>query len=604
MNSDAQRVLDMVLAMREKKRAFQDREYTDEPILMRGSQMAAYTPPRIAEMRKLEHTPEARTRPGAWLFCQQAKLMEDYEDDAPIRGVYSQYFPTYANMNDRQLRGYFTWRTAVRHERECAQPASLSFVFVHLYELLMGIGIELEPIGRPADGLSASERGFIAIEYFCENQKETFPELARYQARWLRDYAVWHNLPKSYLAPYVDTAFDLALIDLQEGLGTWGENVPVRPRGKKAPFAAAGAPNPGEERLFSALDALSTYRPRVSRLYRDHPETLRHVSCAVVAELSRYFEKQRKAGLVETYFGSPLAMPYTMFMNAVFWAGEPHEDMVYELSPCSRYGCANGRWYHEGFQGARDKSAKLGHVLRVVDQRLREAIAYPHPLAAKDAPKYLDKIIAEKISDRLAWEEERERRAVRVDLSQLAGIRAAASATRESLLIDEEREEDAAPGEMPVATAAMAEGPASSAPETNSFTSTLFDLESDVAEVEAAADVQTTEVIPAPAAAAPEPVESPAAAASKPVGSPTAAASKPAPGSAPFGLTPEELALLQTLLEGSQPTAASLDMLVDGINEKLFDLLGDTALEFDLMSGMPVIIEDYEQDVREAICHE
>lgn len=45
-------------------------------------------------------------------------------------------------------------------------------------------------------------------------------------------------------------------------------------------------------------------------------------------------------------------------------------------------------------------------------------------------------------------------------------------------------------------------------------------------------------------------------------------------------------------------------MLVDGINEKLFDLLGDTALEFDLMSGMPVIIEDYEQDVREVICHE
>jgi hypothetical protein len=594
MNSDAQRVLDMVLAMREKKRAFQDREYTDEPILMRGSQMAAYTPPRIAEMRKLEHAPEARTKPGAWLFFQQAKFMEDYEDDAPIRGVYSQYFPTYANMNDRQLRGYFTWRTAVRHGRECAQPASLSFVFVHLYELLMGIGIELEPLGRPAGGLSASERGFIAIEYFCENQKETFPELARYQARWLRDYAVWHNLPKSYLAPYVDTAFDLALIDLQEGLATWGEHVPARPRGKKAPFAAAGAPNPSEERLFSALDALSTYRPRVSRLYRERPDTLRHVSCAVVAELSRYFEKQRKAGLVETYFGSPIAMPYTMFMNAVFWAGEPHEDMVYEISPCSRYGCANGRWYHEGFQGARDKSAKLGHVLRVVDQRLREAIAYPHPLAAKDAPKYLDKIIAEKIADRLAWEKERERRAVRVDLSQLAGIRAAASATRESLLIDEEREEDAAPGEMAVTVVATAEKPTSSALETSSFTSILFDLEESTAEAGLTSGIQAPEEAPAPVAAVPGAVEAPAA-----------TAPEPAAGTAPFGLTADELGLLQTLLEGARPTAAaSLDMLVDGINEKLYDLLGDTALEFDLMSGMPVIIEDYEQDVREAICHE
>ena len=41
-------------------------------------------------------------------------------------------------------------------------------------------------------------------------------------------------------------------------------------------------------------------------------------------------------------------------------------------------------------------------------------------------------------------------------------------------------------------------------------------------------------------------------------------------------------------------------MLVDGINEKLFELLGDTALEFDL-SRKPTIIEDYLEDVRGAI---
>ena len=40
-------------------------------------------------------------------------------------------------------------------------------------------------------------------------------------------------------------------------------------------------------------------------------------------------------------------------------------------------------------------------------------------------------------------------------------------------------------------------------------------------------------------------------------------------------------------------------MLVDSINEKLFDLLGDTALEFG--ADGPVIIEDYQQDVRGAL---
>ena len=77
---------------------------------------------------------------------------------------------------------------------------------------------------------------------------------------------------------------------------------------------------------------------------------------------------------------------------------------------------------------------------------------------------------------------------------------------------------------------------------------------------------------------------------------------------APYGLTAIELELLQSLLDGAPwevPTGTSLDMLVDSINEKLFDLLGDTALEFDgLVSGMPAIIDDYAEDVREALSYE
>lgn len=40
-------------------------------------------------------------------------------------------------------------------------------------------------------------------------------------------------------------------------------------------------------------------------------------------------------------------------------------------------------------------------------------------------------------------------------------------------------------------------------------------------------------------------------------------------------------------------------MAVDSINEKLFDLLEDTAIEFD--SDGPQIVEDYLQDLRGAL---
>lgn len=603
MRSTAQEVLDMLLQSPSLRRSdFVDRVFTDEPILMRGSQMASYVPPRMQEMREMALSPEGRGMIGAQLFTKQALFMEDYEDDVEYHGSFERYFPTYVDMNDRQLRGYFSWRSAIRRGEETPK-APLSFAFVHLYELIGSIGIEHEPIGRSREGLTRAEQGFLAIEHFWKTHEDTYPELQRYVTRWLRDYAVWHGLDASYLAPYVNTAFDEALVSLTESLGSWMAATPQKkPRKQDArAMVLAGADRPEEERLFAALDPLSTYRPRVSRLYRDRPETLRHVTCSVIAELALYYEKHRKSGLVEDLFGRSQAFPYVMFMNAVFWTGSPHEDTVYEISPCNRYGCAKGRWYHEGFLTTAKRSSKLGAILRLIDQRLRVAIDYPHPLTKKDAPKYLDKIVAEQIENRLAWEADREARAVRVDLSQLAGIRAAANATCDSLLIDEEREDEAV-SDATVTSAAAAKTFSAVVP-----TSRVKTLEAAAPEVPAGAAVPETEKPTArtgefadddPTTGRPS-----AERAITPAGAPSA---ETAP--APYGLTAIELELLRSLLDGTPreiPAGTSLDMLVDSINEKLFDLLGDTALEFDgLVSGMPVIIDDYTEDVREALSYE
>lgn len=594
MISTAQEVLDMLLQSPNLRRSnFVDRVFTDEPILMRGSQMASYVPPRIQEMREMALSPEGRGMIGAQLFTKQARFMEDYEDDIEYHGSFERYFPTYVDMNDRQLRGYFSWRSAIRRGEETPK-APLSFAFVHLYELIGSIGIELEPIGRSREGLTRAEQGFLAIEHFWKTHEDTYPELQRYATRWLRDYAVWHGLDASYLAPYVNTSFDEALIGLTESLSSWMATVPQKkPRKQDArAMALADADRPEEERLFAALDTLSTYRPRVSRLYRDCPETLRHVTCSVIAELALYYEKHRKSGLVEDLFGSSQAFPYVMFMNAVFWAGSPHEDTIYEISPYNRYGCAKGRWYHEGFQTTATRNSKLGAILRLIDQRLRVAIGYPHPLTKKDAPKYLDKIVAEQIESRLAWEADREARAVRVDFSQLAGIRAAANATCNSLLIDEEREDEtvsAVAEAMPPATEAVPAVLETVSPATEAVPAVLETV-SPVAEAMSPAAEAVSPAAPTPQVIAP--TEDSSAETTL----------------APYGLTAIELELLQSLLDGSPwevPTGTSLDMLVDSINEKLFDLLGDTALEFDgLVSGMPAIIDDYAEDVREALSYE
>ena len=70
----------------------------------------------------------------------------------------------------------------------------------------------------------------------------------------------------------------------------------------------------------------------------------------------------------------------------------------------------------------------------------------------------------------------------------------------------------------------------------------------------------------------------------------------------PFGLAAEERALVEALLAGRQAPVAktSADLLVDAINEKLFDLVGDTVVEFGA-GGAPELIEDYADDVRKAL---
>lgn len=524
MATDVQRIIDTILASprAQESKLFEGRTFVDEPILRRGSQMESYLPDKIEKMRAMARTQTSRIRSDQQLFYEQARFMEGYEDSVESYSTFSHYFPTYESMGNRDLRRYFSWRAHVRAGK--VLPTSLSFVFVLFYELMCGIGA------------SNPEDGFRKIESLWQEYRIFEPRIDHHARRWLRDYAAWHNLPTSFIAPYVDLDFDQAIVTLGAFLSSW-------------PESAAGADVPGEDEALQALDTLSSYRLASSRLYGDRPDTLRHVALATLAKLAIYYDKHRKSGLLDTLFGSPIARPYQMFGSAVFYAATPHQDAVYELDPVNRYVCRNGLWYRESYLETHERSSKLGAILRAVDQRLRDALGYEHPLVEKDVPKYLAKIIDEQAGARIEWERQREARMVRIDLSQLEGIRSAASVTREALLVDEEREDP------PIAPSASTEPSATPSIENDATQQTVT-----------APVLQSTES-----------------------------------EARPYGLTDDELALVMALLQNEQPpvAATSLDMLVDAVNEKLFDLLGDTAVEFG--EDGPRIIEDYQQDVRGAL---
>ena len=550
--ADIDRIIEQIVAASKAKagRAHaSSRVYGSEPILMRGSQLASYLPEPVRQMRALARRPEARSWTDARLFVEQGRLMEGYEDDCPYHGTFQSYFPTYDAMDNQQLRGYFTWRAHVR--RGEAEKTSASFAYVYLYELINGIGVEE---GEPA---------FRAIESFWRSYRELEPGLDRYVRPWLVDYAVYHGLDPALAAPYADLEHDRAVEELARAERSVLEQMPAR-AGRRAPHAFDAHPA-RDEALLAALDALSTHRLRESRLYRDEPDALREVACAVFERLVRYYHGSRSQDLVESLFGARREMPHLMFASAVFYPGGRHPDCVYRLGETRSYQCRGGIWTCTALHDGGGRSAKLGQVLRAVDRQLRDALGYPHPLKERGDPKYLVQLVDREVRDYLAWREAHAPVRVEIDLSKLAGIRVAAATTREALLVDEEREEapaEAAAGDVPAV-----------APE-----------QPPVAEPPAADTEKNT-----PAASAP-PARQAAPAQARPEDE----------KDAPCELSADELALLEALLTGQTPRAAGADLLVDAVNEKLFDLVGDTVLEFG-DDGAPRLVEDYVDDVRAAL---
>lgn len=562
---------------------FSHEVYADEPILKTGRQMQNFLPDQYRKMREISRwQDDPKGGAGRWLseaelFYRQGLLMADFEDDCPYNGTFKSYFPTYNAMSDRQLRGYFTWRAQVR--RGTVEETSTSFAFLYLYELICGIGVD-----NPLDG-------FNKIKAFWDVYRAFEPGIDRFARVWLQDYAVFHGLDPKLLRDSKTVMFDNALIELRRAAR---DLVPApAPSGqtpKRRKTSEPTLPLPPdevrEERLMAAIDALSTYNLSNSRLDRSHHRDLRHVACAVYVRMARYYDTHRKTGIVTSLFGEETAMPYTMFASAVFFAPERHEDCEYRLDPIHIYRCQNGFWECMRIHGSRQKSSKLGEMMRACDQRLRLALDPAHPLKEEKVPKYLAKIIDDEIVAWLSRDAAHQPVKIDIDLSQLGHIRSAAAQTREALLIDEERE-DGTPVE---AEATLIEQPnTESAPGMTAEPGEMTIRQDEPDEP----TVSTEEFgVVAPLLVS--------------MGAPVT----PAPTEAANKLAPAADAFLRALLEqnAAQATSAvahsgqSEDMLVDTINEALFDLVGDTVIEFS--AAGPQIIEDYEADVRGYLDHE
>lgn len=556
-------------------------------------------PPLLQELRALEREDAAFLKSRDWLFVRQAKLAADYEDDFEYEGTFQHYFPTYQAMDDRQLRGYFAWRAKARQGQ--LERTSLSFAFVRLYELLNGVGA------------ATPKEGFESLRDFVVAYRALDSRIERYAHTWLHDYVVYHGLDRSLLDALDGSAHPSAgsARSVDEALAVLvASDAAERPERQALGGDGTFADDASDERLFAALCALSSYHLDAARFYRDEPELTRRAACEVWRALGAYYRKHRKRTLFESLFGRRFEVPYPLFRSAVFYGETRHADAAYVVNPVRRFSCRNGRWTEDAYHEAKSCNKDLGRVMKALDRALRQACGSKHQLKAERVPKYVqdivDGVVKRLLDDRRQAEERARTVRVEIDFSKLQGIRAAAATTRESLLIDEERS-DAPGGDSPAAGARAA---GCAAAMCDASAPGMAGAGGGAVLAEGAGAASSAGMLHGPSApsttcalheaSTPEEAGTPREAYAP---DETQAAISAAPNAA--GLTEDEIAYLRCLVEGAPATkrAAVLkragvmeSLMVDAVNEKLYDMLGDIAVE-DAGEG-PTLIEDYAEDVK------
>lgn len=424
------------------------------------------------------------------IFVKQAKLLARYEDDFDFHGTVRCYYPTYQSLTDRELRGYFSWRTKLRSGD--VRKAPLSFAFIYIYELINQIGAE-----TPLEG-------FEKLKDFREIYGQVDGGILTYLETWLTDYAVYYGLDPALLADSPQVLRD--------------NRVNVLDHVREEP----------PEKIVDAVKALSRKYLARSKFYGVYAEDMDAVIVRVLGRMSDHYAARCKKSMVDQYFGRSDRFSMRPFASAVFSDPLKRRNYEYVLDEQCVYRCENGSWsvWKRGYSPNADNA--LGALVKTIDAMMRDAFGYRYPVKAGIETKWIVQIIGEEIQGLLAEKKAPEVKTVTIHYAQLTQIRQDADLTREKLIVDEE--------------------------------------------------MDVPEEPPRPEQAAPSP--------------------PPAPD-AP--LDPAEYRLVHCLLYGGdldwiREEGLMLSVLVDAVNEKLYDSFLDAVLD-----DSPQVIADYIQDLKEMI---
>lgn len=301
------------------------------------------------------------------------------------------YWPTYDSMTRDQLKWYFHWRGRVR--RGAYPDTDLSYVFVHIYELLHNIG--------PKDPREAHEQ----LLCLWRQYRDRHSKLTSYVVDWAADHAVVHGSHSDPLLPYKEAA----------GEGLLTDNVDL--------ILADYEETPWKMPLI-ALDLLTDYRIRQSKFYNaGYADLMSDTLSEALKLVDQACRRQRGEGIMQAYApGKRESLRRVPFQSAVY-AEDVRPITIARLVPYSTYPplrefltsvvkhTENLLRAQESFRG-RLRGIDLSDELAGALERMVEGSAAPIPRSQK----------------------------VRIDLERVEKITGESDEVREMLMIEQEGE--------------------------------------------------------------------------------------------------------------------------------------------------------------------
>lgn len=494
------------------------------------------------------------------IFYKQGMFMKDFSDNYMENASFNQYFPYYQMMGYEQLRTYFTWRTEVRKGN--VTDISLSYAFLYIYELLDNIGVR-----DPEDGLNQ-------LMSFWKNFREYNKSIDKYVLKWLKDYHIYYELPHTF-KDFIDannlTQHYPNMIDTDDS--------------------------------FDLFCSISKYDIRKSAFFSgDNEKLIRDCFDFVINRLRQTFTDCGFPFDKSVFQPTKKMSEWKPFKEALFYPWLKQKDRQLVLSNNEIYICRNNKWFFNTAITSESGRQLVGYIMKQMEVALRGVTKYKFKLSAdlhkvnneaigilNQAGLALDMVINKAVVE---FYKDATKTVVVVDQDALIRIRQEAMATTEKLIVPEQ--EGPFVAGISVEKEAPTVAPISLELPLTPATPTQQDMPfRPLIPVAEALNESKTALWDIPLSMPPDPLSSP-------VGPSTMS---DAWDGLKCSLTPIEIEALSmvfhrdnNLKKYADACGIMLEVLVDGINEKAMDFIGDNLLDEEF-----VLYDDYKEQIKEMI---